>query len=245
MQERAERLHALLDRHLPPRAKAWQERAFRAARAGAEGTAEGPRTAFVNELAAAARWLGKDEVALLDDERRDLGEVGVALPAGLALDELGRMAMLAALAVQLPGDGLEAVVDDCYRHGDSRERRAVLRALPLLPRPERFVAIAADACRTHALPVFEAVACENPYPAAHFPDASFHQMVLKALFLGVALDRIVGLQARSSPELQRMASAYASERRAAGRSVPADIGLVLGGERGPDEAGGEASATEI
>jgi hypothetical protein len=48
-------------------------------------------------------------------------------------------------------------------------------------------------------------------------------MVLKALFTGVALDRIVNLDDRLNPELARMASDYASARRAAGRSVPADL----------------------
>ena len=67
-----------------------------------------------------------------------------------------------------------------------RERQAVLRVLALLPEPARFLAIALDACRTSTQPVFEAIACENPYPAAYFPEASFNQMVLKAVFTEVA-----------------------------------------------------------
>jgi hypothetical protein len=74
--------------------------------------------------------------------------------------------------------------------------------------------------------VFEAIACENPYPARFFPDLNFNQLVLKAFFTGIAVRRIVGLGARNSPELVRMANAYASERRAAGRSVPDDLSLV-------------------
>jgi hypothetical protein len=50
--------------------------------------------------------------------------------------------------------------------------------------------------------------------------------VLKSFFTGVAIRRIEGLATRRTPELGRMAEAYASERRAAGRSVPADLGLV-------------------
>ncbi len=115
--------------------------------------------------------------------------------------------------------------------GDGAERQAVLRALPLLPVPERFLEIAVDACRSHIQPLFEAVACENPYPAFYFPELNFNQMVLKALFTGVALARILGLEGRITPELGRMAADYASERRAAGRSVPPDIGQLTG-ERG-------------
>jgi hypothetical protein len=51
-------------------------------------------------------------------------------------------------------------------------------------------------------------------------------MVLKTLFLGVALERILGLDRRKTAELARMAEDYASERKAAGRSVPADIGRL-------------------
>jgi hypothetical protein len=112
-----------------------------------------------------------------------------------------------------------------------RDRRAVLRALPLLPDAGRFVAIALDACRSHIQPVFEAIACENPYPARHFLEASFNQMVLKALFTGVTLGRIAGLEGRITPELTRMALAYARERELAGRSVPADIGRLTGARR--------------
>jgi hypothetical protein len=69
--------------------------------------------------------------------------------------------------------------------------------------------------------------CENPYPAAHFPEPAFNQLVLKAYFIGVPVLRILGLDRRKTPELRRMAADYASERRAAGRSVPADIDLVM------------------
>jgi hypothetical protein len=57
-------------------------------------------------------------------------------------------------------------------------------------------------------------------------------MVLKAFFTGVPLARVVGLDDRLTPELARMAAGFASERRAAGRSVPADIGRVTGEKGG-------------
>ena len=87
--------------------------------------------------------------------------------------------------------------------------------------------IALDACRSSTQPVFEAIACENPYPAAYFPEASFNQMALKAVFTGVALARILGLASRRTPELARMAADYADERRAAGRPVPSDLGDLI------------------
>jgi hypothetical protein len=187
------------------------------------------REAFVVAFAAATRRLGTAPVVADAAARAALAAAGVQWPAsGFGHDELGRIAMLLAAATRLPAVELASVVEDCYRHGDTREREAVLRALALLPAPERFLALALDACRSHVQPVFEAVACENPYPAAHFPAASFNQMVLKALFTGAALARIIGLEGRRTPELARMAADYASERRAAGRSVPADVALLTG-----------------
>jgi hypothetical protein len=104
----------------------------------------------------------------------------------------------------------------------------VLRALPLLPPADWAIEIGADACRSSVQPIFEAVACENAFPVWRFPDLNFNQMVLKALFTDVRLARIVGLDARLTPELARMAAAYASERRAVGRSVPPDIHRLTG-----------------
>src|SRR5262249_10116714 len=122
----------------------------------------------------------------------------------------------------------ERVVTDAYRGGDSDERCAVLRALPLLPAPERFIALAADACRSSVRPIFEALACENPFPARHLSALHFNQMILKALFLDVPLARVLGLDARRSDELVRMARDYAAERRAAGRPVSADLAVLAG-----------------
>jgi hypothetical protein len=105
----------------------------------------------------------------------------------------------------------------------------VLKALPLLPTPDRFLEIAVDACRTSIQPIFEAIACENPYPARYFPELNFNQMVLKAVFIGVALERIIDLDTRLTPDLARMGADYASERRAAGRPVPSDLSRIAKG----------------
>jgi hypothetical protein len=143
------------------------------------------------------------------------------------LEDAGRLLCLferhAAIA-----DGVEFVADvtACFEQGDAREQASWLRGAALLPGPERFLPVVIDACRTNILTVFEAVACENPYPAMHFPELNFNQMILKALFNGVALARVVGLETRANPTLARMASDYADERRAAGRPVPADLPLA-------------------
>jgi hypothetical protein len=144
-------------------------------------------------------------------------------------DEAARLAILLTAAARLGSDAVHGFVRSCYRGGDSRERVAVLRGLLLLPNPEGFLPIAQDACRTHVLPLFEAIACENPYPARCFSDDAFNQLALKAVFVGLALARIDGLDGRRSPELARMARAFASERVAAGRPIPTDLHLLTAG----------------
>lgn len=145
---------------------------------------------------------------------------------GTAADEAGRGALVLATVATLDAGDHVAFVRDAIRRGDNRERQAVLRVLAHLPEPARFVELAIDACRTNVQSVFEAIACDNPYPARHFPDPAFDQMVLKALFVGAPVARIVDLQTRITDELVRMVEAYASERRAAGRAVPDDAKLI-------------------
>jgi hypothetical protein len=143
----------------------------------------------------------------------------------------GRGQLLLAAIEASPAERHVPVVAELYRTGELREQEAVLRALPRLPAPERFVAVGIEAVRQNAVSVIEAIACDNPYPARHFPEEAFNQMVLKCLFNGLALGRIVDLGKRRTPELQRMVAGYASERRAAGRTVPDDVDLILGGTR--------------
>lgn len=118
---------------------------------------------------------------------------------------------------------------ECFEQGDSHEQQSWLRGAAYLPDPAYFLPLVIDACRTNILPLFEAITCENPYPARYFPEHNFNQLVLKALFNGVALARIHGLAGRANAQLARMASDYADERRAAGRAVPPDIHLALSG----------------
>jgi hypothetical protein len=179
--------------------------------------------------AGAGRRLGNQSCELTDAERADLQAASLLLPAGWPLSALGRAALSCRLCELLEPPAHFAALVTQFRTGDNAERAALLRALSLFPEPQRFSDLAIDACRSHVQSVFEAIACENPYPARYFPEPNFNQLVLKAFFTGVAVRRIEGLPGRRTPELARMALAYASERRAAGRSVPVDLDFVTSG----------------
>ena len=183
--------------------------------------------AFRAAFAGAGRRLHGADFTLSDEEVRELLRSGIVAPHLWRLDELARAALLMKALEAAPRELHVALVREVYLKGDEREQATVLRSLALLPEPARFLEIAVDGCRTNVRDVFEAIACENPYPTTHFPEANFNQLVLKAYFLGLPVSRIVGLETRKTAELHRMAADYASERRAAGRSVPADINLVL------------------
>lgn len=130
---------------------------------------------------------------------------------------LVQRALPAVAAAEQPG-----FVLNLFEAGEMREQVSILRVLSVLPEPARFVETGLQACRTNARDVFEAMVCENPYLAAHFPDLNFNQAVMKAIFMEVSIQRIEDLQRRITAELSRMARGYVSERRAAGRAVPQD-----------------------
>jgi hypothetical protein len=173
------------------------------------------------------RVLGAAELELTGAQRAELSALGYRAGSRAARAQLARIFLLVEACAALAPAQHVAFLLRCYRTSGNEERAALLRALPLLPEPERFLPIATDACRTHVLDVFEAIGCDNPYPARHFDQASFNQLVVKALFVGAPLARVEGLRERKDAELSRMVRDYVSERRAAGRSIPEDVALVL------------------
>jgi hypothetical protein len=201
----------------------WLRAALERAGSGRDGGAW--RAAY----AGAARRFGAAELKLAAQERTELAAAGLQAPASRTLEQLARALLLRAALAGVPPAEHESLVRGVYQRADTRERAALLLALLLLPDPARFAPTAVDACRTHVQEVFEAIACENEYPARHFAEPAFNQLVIKALFSDVPLTRIAGLADRIAPELVRMARDYASERRAAGREVSSDLQWIASG----------------
>lgn len=185
---------------------------------------------FASAWSGAGRRLGRSVVAASELDTANLQRGGAPfVPTGWGADELGRGLLLLAAVTGTPDAAAFVVgVDELFRKGEMREQQAILRVLAYLPAPAQYGALAADAVRVNVLSVIEALACDNPFPAAHMPELAFNQMVMKAIFNDLPLARVIGLAERNNEELRRMVTAYASERRAAGRPVPADTALVLG-----------------
>jgi hypothetical protein len=150
--------------------------------------------AFHAAFGAAGKRIGQSPITRADAAR--ITAAGLLVPAGMGADECARGALALAAIWAIPADEQVAFVRGLVERGDARERQAVLRVLAAMPEPARFSELAADACRTAVTTVFEAIACENSYPARWFSDEAFDRMVEQATSLQIVLERIDGLSLR-------------------------------------------------
>ena len=142
------------------------------------------------------------------------------------VDDAARALLLAA--VPLNGPALATLAETVYRRGDAAERRAVLRALALLPVAEHAVELVTDALRTHDTRLVAAAL--GPYGARHLDPNAWRHAVLKCLHTHIPLTAVAGLTARRhEPELVRMAKEWAHELRCAGRPVSTDPNRLTAG----------------
>ncbi|WP_410671914.1 EboA domain-containing protein [Amycolatopsis sp. cmx-4-68] len=134
---------------------------------------------------------------------------------GWTVDDVARVELLKA------APGAAAEMPDLYRYGDAAEKRAVLRGLSVVDIGDAGLDLVADALRTNDTRLVTAAMGE--YAAGHLDDAAYRHGVLKCVFMGIPLAEVAGLDRRTDEELRRMLRAFAAERTAAGRDVPADL----------------------
>jgi hypothetical protein len=198
-------------------ARAWLEQSLR-------GAAAGDADHAVVAFAGAARHLGRRALALDPTERAAIAALDIDWSLdGWQTDELGRVALLLDIAHRVTAVELDGLVESLWARGDNRERQAVIRALPLLPAPERWLVVALEGARSSVRPLFEAIACDNPYPSTRFHEIHFNELVLKCLGADLPLARVVGLSARATGALTQDVATYAAARRAAGRSIRPEL----------------------
>ena len=229
-------LRAELARRLGEPALAWLETLLAAA-------GRGERDPLFNAFPAVSRRVGREPLgsrsALV---RRDL-DLEIPLRAW-RVDDAARVALICAFAEHFepssvgesfrepaarrdPSQSAEALARELYFAGDLRERTGALRGLAVVGRTPAALDTVLDAGRASAVELFEAAIAENPYASRVLPAEEFRRIVLKCAFVGVPLDRVVGLETRADEELSRMLLSYVSEREVAGRSVPPDIWPIV------------------
>jgi len=174
------------------------------------------------------RKTGKADLALTSTE---LAQAAEARPGWYPRDWSVDQAARTLLLLQLPAPDAAAYVgtlDQMFAAGEVGELVALYQALPLLPHPAAHVWRARECVRTNMKAVFTALAHHNPYPSEQLDEASWNQLILKCLFVGVALDPVVGIDERSNAILTRMLTDYAHERWAAKRMVLPELWRPVG-----------------
>jgi len=174
-------------------------------------------------FAETSRRVGAAPFALAAAERAALSALGVdwSLDAW-GIDDAARAVWLLLVAERAAAD-LEGLIERRRRAGDARQRAALVRVLPLLPDARQWLAVALEARRGDVRAVLEALVCDNPYPAAHFHEVHFDDLVLAALDADLPLARMIGLGARVTERLATAAARVAASRRASGRRPPRDL----------------------
>jgi hypothetical protein len=211
---------------LPPPGQAWLDGAV--AEISELGAGGGADERFGALLSGASRHAHRQPLAPTDAERGSARAAveGLEIERWTLLETMRVALILARRDLARPGAG--AAIESAFQYADEGELCALYRSLALWPDPKRFAARAGEGCRSNMRSVFEAVACDTPYPAKCFDDLAFNQCVVKAIFIGAPLWRVWGLDARLNPELARMALDLADERRSAGRPVQPELWLAIG-----------------
>ena len=142
-------------------------------------------------------------------------------------DQVARLLLIFELHLS-SGDAWQQHIDECCTGADVAELVTLYRGLPLYPHPENFIERACEGIRSNMTAVYCAVAHNNPYPAQFLNEDAWNQMVLKALFVAVPLDPIIGLDERANAKLAHMLADYAKERRAASRPISPELWRCVG-----------------
>jgi L-ribulose-5-phosphate 3-epimerase len=174
----------------------------------------------------AAGWVASAERTVRDDPGalpRIFAAAGRETRSGA---EEARIRLVVAYAEASPD--LAGGLTELYRHGSSTERRGVLRALAEVggKATDAGIALVRDALRTNETGLVTAAL--GTFAEQHLDQHLWRHGVLKCLFMGVPLASVAGLERRTDAELLRMVTAFADERRAAGRPVPDDALTLLG-----------------
>ncbi|GAB2961439.1 EboA domain-containing protein [Saccharothrix stipae] len=173
-----------------------------------------------------ANWLAGAEQALRADPsciQTLFPVVGRAVPSGVR-EARARLLVTYVDTSEDAAEGLTAL----YRHGTSAERLGVLRGLAEIGGrvPQTGVDLVKDALRSNETGLV--AAAMGAFAAQHLDEHTWRHGVLKCLFMNIPLSVVSDLDRRADDELRRMVSAFADERRAAGRPVPADALDLLG-----------------
>lgn len=178
---------------------------------------------FYRTFTAIPRFTGKQPLVVSPDMAAKLDQLCPGfVVTDWTLDRLARVWWL----LTLPADdepGYVRRIGELFKAAEMNELVALYSALPVLAFPEAWRFQATEGVRNNIGDVQAAIMLHNPYPADYLDEAAWNQLVLKAFFTDKDVSQITGLDRRNNARLTQTLLDYASERRAAGRSVPVMI----------------------
>jgi len=231
-----EQLLTWLDSRLASADAAWLRSQCESLAAGA------PERALHLAFGQALRRAGREPLRATASE----SAAAAALHPGFDLaDWTTGQAARAALLLSRPAtpESTRAVLS-LFQTADLGEHVALVRSLFLLPDAADLLHIAREAIRSNMGDVFFAVSQRNPYPAEHFDDIAWNQMIVKCLFVEFPLRGVYGIDVRANADLARMLAELARERWAAGRDISPEAWRCVAPFAGDPAAGHAASVLE-
>jgi hypothetical protein len=216
-------LHDWLKARLAPAGMAWLDEKSTALAAFPSATPE--KTVFT-AFSSCVRYSGKAALGLdASALKAARAEVSGWNPSDWTCDQAARILLLLSLP---PGPASAKTMDQLWQTADVSEAVALQKSVAVLANPEGHLARAREALRSNIQEVFAAITLRNPYPAAHFDNLGWNQMVVKTFFVELPLTAVEGLDRRVNAPLSRMLSDLAEERWAAGRTFSPQLWRCVG-----------------
>jgi hypothetical protein len=185
-------------------------------------------TVFYTAFTALPRFTGKSVIQVSASEEQEIRQQRSGFSVtGFSSDRVGRIWLI----LQLPAENKTSylqTINQLFLSAEMNELVALYSALPVFAYPQDWESRCAEGIRTNIASVLEAIVYENPYPAEYLSEAEWNQMILKAIFTGKEINRIIGLEERANPALSHMLIDYAHERQSAGRTVDPQLWRLAG-----------------
>lgn len=163
------------------------------------------------------RKTGKANLNLSEAKVIAIREAGAGLDiSSWTVDRLSRIWLLAHLD-HTEKEKYFQTIERLFLTAEVNELVALYAALSVLHYPELWGKRCAEGIRSSIGAALNAVACNNPYPAAYLDEPAWNQMILKVIFTDNPLEEIIGIDERVNADLAKTLSDYAHERWAAHR----------------------------
>lgn len=126
------------------------------------------------------------------------------------------------IALSERADGPQ-IIRDLLAMCDYKEHVIFFSNLTSLAHPRAYTDLAREGSRTNIVDVFDAIALRNDFPATHFDEIGWNQLIMKAIFLDRPLYLIHNIESRNNLTLAATARDFIQERFAADRKVNPEI----------------------